>query len=162
MSIKNTPSNDGGARRRWTAIFRAAALAGALLALGNTQAAAQCDNNQRREAYKSLGSGTYLRDIKVSLPASKPKKPATKSHVISMNKGSRYRFVLVADPELPGKPALRISDEFTEYITLDNGSLNSSIEFSCKKTQAYNVEVFFQGGQDGCCILMLGLMNAKE
>ena len=122
---------------------------------------AQCDNNLRREAYKSLGNGTYLRDIKVNIPDCNPKKPTVDEKTMMMNKGSRYRFVLQSDPTKPGKPAIRIFDQFTDYINVDKGTPSTVFDFMCNKTQVYYISVYFQDGKDGCCIVMMGLMESK-
>ena len=122
---------------------------------------AQCDNSLKREAYKSIESGTYLRDFRISLPCGKPKNPPTEEKNIILNKGSRYRFSVASDPITEALPVIRIYDTSTEYITVDNGTLSVYFDFVCNKTQVYYVSVSFKNGQDGCCILMLGLMDSK-
>ncbi|HOG20340.1 MAG TPA: hypothetical protein PKW37_07865 [Salinivirgaceae bacterium] len=122
---------------------------------------AQCDNSLKREAYKSIESGTYLRDFRISLPGGRAKNPPTDEKNIILNKGSRYRFSVASDPILEAMPVIRIYDSSTEYITVDNGTMSVYFDFECKKTQVYNVSVSFKNGRDGCCILMLGLMSSK-
>jgi len=122
---------------------------------------AQCDNNLRREAYKLIEGGTYIRDFKVSLNESKPKKPATDEKSIILSKGNRYRFVIIKDPMREGEPVLRVFDQHTEYATNLTAGNNSAqaFDFICTNTQVYSLSVHFQNGKDGCCILMLGLMG---
>ncbi len=122
---------------------------------------AQCDNSLRREAYKSIEGGTYLRDYKVTFPETRAKKPTSDEKSIVMNKGSRYRFSVAADPTKPGKPIVRIFDQHTDYITVDNGAQSAVFDFMCNKTQVYYISVHFQDGKEGCCIMMLGLMDTK-
>lgn len=122
---------------------------------------AQCDNSQRREAYKRLDGGTYLRDFKVSLPEKSGRRVPVEELSVLLNKGSRYRFVAQGDPQRPGNPVVRIYDQFQEYVVAENGTQTVVFEFECNKTQVYNIQVYFQNGKDGCCILMLGLMGSK-
>lgn len=120
---------------------------------------AQCDNSLKRAAYKGIETGTYLRDFRISLPDSKAKKPVTEEKNVILNKGNRYRFSVSADPTLVGKPVVKIFDPSVEYITAENGTQSVIFDFVCNKTQVYYVSVSFQNGQEGCCILMLALMN---
>ncbi len=122
---------------------------------------AQCDNSLKREAYKSIESGTYLRDFRISLPGGRAKNPPTDEKNIILNKGSRYRFSIASDPLLEAIPVIRIYDSSTEYITVDNGTMSVHFDFVCNKTQVYYVSVSFKNARDGCCILMLGLMESK-
>jgi hypothetical protein len=147
--------------RNGIGISLAASLIVLFLMFNSHSAQAQCDNNQRREAFKSIEGGTYLRDYKVAFPESRAKKPTTDEKNMVMNKGSRYRFSVAADPSKPGKPVIRIYDQHTEYITVDNGAQSAVFDFMCNKTQVYYISVHFQNGQEGCCIMMLGLMGTK-
>ncbi|HON18975.1 MAG TPA: hypothetical protein PK990_07385 [Salinivirgaceae bacterium] len=122
---------------------------------------AQCDNNQRRDAYKQLAGATYLRDFKISLPEKSGRKIPVEELSMIMNKGSRYRFVAQGDPTRPGNPVVIIYDNFQEYVNAENGTQTVIFEFECTKTQVYNIQVSFQNGKDGCCILMLGLSSPK-
>ena len=127
----------------------------------HTFSSAQCDNNLRREAYKAIEGGTYIRDFKISLAESKPKKPTTDEKSIMLNKGNRYRFVIMKDPTRQGNPIVRIYDQHTDYATnlVATGSTTQIFDFVCNKTQVYNISIHFENGKDGCCILMMGLMN---
>lgn len=119
----------------------------------------QCDNSQRRDAYKLLNGATYLRDLKIDLPESRSKKPATEEKPFMMNKGSRYRFAVVADPTKSGIPIVRIFDQFKDYVVADKGTSSNVFDFICNKTQIYTISVHFQEGKDGCCIFMMAMVE---
>ncbi|MDD2564991.1 MAG: hypothetical protein PHU27_12330 [Salinivirgaceae bacterium] len=119
----------------------------------------QCDNNLRRDAYKLLDGATYLRDMKISLAASKSKNPDKEEKPFMMNKGNRYRFVVASDPSKPGVPVIRIFDQFKDYVVSDKGTPTVAFDFICKKTQIYKISVNFQEGKDGCCIFMMSMVE---
>jgi len=121
---------------------------------------AQCDNNLRREAYKAIEGGTYIRDFRIAIGESKPKKPATEEKSVILSKGNRYRFVIIKDPTREGDPILKIYDQHREFATNAFGDGSVQVfDFVCNNTQVYKLSVHFQQGKDGCCILMLGLME---
>lgn len=124
-------------------------------------ATAQCDNDLRREAYKEIEHGTYIRDFKISMAESRPRKPATEEKSFALNKGNRYRFVIMKDPTRTGNPVLTIFDHHTDYAIgqVAAGATSQILDFVCNKTQVYTISVHFENGKDGCCILMIGLMN---
>jgi hypothetical protein len=81
-----------------------------------------------------------------------------KKQVITMNRGVRYKFYAVRNPEFDGIPVLAIYNNESQEILLGstyNATFKkyyNELEFECKTTGNYCLSFSFQDGLEGCAL----------
>lgn len=118
----------------------------------------KCDReNLIEEAIPKLKKFTYMQDYPFSFK--KKKKNGTieySKHMITLNRGIRYKFYAVRNDEYEGVPVVAIyNNEKQEFLlgTTYNSNLKKfydEIEFECKTTGNYCVSFSFFDGMEGC------------
>lgn len=110
-------------------------------------------------AMEKLKKFTLIQDFPFFMNKKKKKEevgPEIKKQVITLNRGVRYKFFAIRNPDYPGMPVVTIyNNEKMEFLvgTTFNAQLQKFyevIEFECKTTGNYLLVFSIQNNLEGC------------
>lgn len=128
----------------------------------------ECD----RQALLSKGVGllknfSFIQDYPFSFKKKKKDKAEFAKHVVTLNRGIRYKFFAVRSDEYEGQPVVSIfNNEKQDFIIASTYNekfkrFYNEIEFECKATGNYCLTFHFLDGIEGCALGIFA-SNIKE
>jgi hypothetical protein len=111
------------------------------------------------EALKRLKKFTLIKDYQFNFKEKKKKgEIEVLKQTITLNRGVRYKFLAVENPEYEGKAVVTIfNNEKQEILIASSYSASmqkfyDQIEFECKTTGNYCLSFYFKDGLEGCAV----------
>jgi len=118
----------------------------------------QCTDELLTEASKSLDNFVYVKDFKIKLKEAVEKRDAKEvTYTVILNKGVNYKFILADAKEYDGKLVFELFGDRGKLVSSYNEDLDkhySVIEYSCKRSGMYFINLGFEGAKEGCGILV--------
>jgi hypothetical protein len=118
-----------------------------------------CNNSELiKEAVDQLKKYTLVQEFPFYMKKKKKDEIEYKKQIITLNRGVRYKFFTVRNPDYEGMPILSIyNNEKQEFLlgTTYNATFKkfySELEFECKTTGNYCLSFSFQDGLEGCAL----------
>lgn len=138
-------------------------LAGVLLFTAG-ESMAQCGTTLVQQCQMQIGDkATYFREFIVHLKRAKKGKTQTPfKGTIVLNKNTHYRFTLCNAAELEGEGVVQLFDGdrlMGSSFDVKQGKDYRSIEVYIKKTALYQVYISFKKGLEGCCVVIVSIVD---
>lgn len=134
---------------------------GALFMFSNSTYS-QCGMALKEVVVLEIGEATYLKDFRIRFDEGNPKKPETKEFTILLNKGTHYRFNILANKDCEDQPILKLYDFTKPYgsnYDPDDGTSYEAFEFFCSKTQVYYLSMSFAEAKKGCAVTVVSFIK---
>jgi len=126
---------------------------------------AQCGPQLLDNAVKSLSDGYYYqKDVKIKLKKSKKNKPPymIKQNIV-LNAGQQYQIYSKNAKEYDGRIIYELYN--TKGVlgrSYAKGKHYKGIAFTCKKTGIYTMSCYYEGGKEGCSVIIVSSIPAKH
>lgn len=147
--------------------FRFLILLALLAWLPTRYASGQCNDQLIGVSAELLDDFTYIKDIKVRMKKSKKGKlPFSHKYSVILNKGMKYRFISANAEEFDGQLVFKIYNTQNVMIMTNysqsTGKVYEVVDYTCKASGQYYVEVSFLDGKEGCAVCVLGFKRKKS
>jgi hypothetical protein len=127
---------------------------------------AQCNDKLIEIAAARLEGYNYSKDFKVRLKKAKKGEQAPSHRItVILNRGFRYKIFTTSAKEFNNK---LVADLYNNEVKIastwnkDSGKHYEAIEFECAKTGAYFLTLYFDDGQEGCGVAILGVESEEQ
>lgn len=112
---------------------------------------------------ESGSDAAYLKDYVVKLPkATTLDKVPVAKHTLILVKNTHYRFTVCNSEKYPGKGIIQIFDNkklIASNYNKEKDKIYSSVDFICKKTGPYTINISFKDGEQGMAVSILSYVK---
>lgn len=124
---------------------------------------AQCNDELLGICYPTIGNYKFLKSYPVKMKKSKKgEPPMTGQNSIVLNSGVTYRFSACNASDYDGKIVVTLfsgSSMVSSNYNATSGTFYPGFDFQCKKSGVYYISFYFDGGKEGCSMILMSQKN---